>query len=203
MFELLLVLLIMIGAVLFVAVYGFPLACYIVQLWTGKNEGDAADDVHDTVNQLMNSTPNYILSEEFFEEMWDTVRTLINDQRYNQIYKLSRSNLGEPFLSRDINSSLPKVRMSVFCTDDNERQCLESALTTVITKYLGRSRYDTRVLKAWKKRADFNMDVLEVLYATNRKQQKMLDSEFASHSKKIIAMNTAVVDDTEDVDLFE
>ena len=197
MFELLFLVI----AVLFIARWGFPFICDIIQIWTGKPEDEVSDGVHDFVNKCANSTPNYILGGEFPEAMWSNVRTLIGEQRYNQICELSYSNNGEPFLSRDINSSLPKIRISVYCKDASERQQLESTLTTVITDYLKRSHYDTRVLKAWTKRADFNMDVFEVRYATNRSQQKILDAEFARRSKKIIAMNTTVVDDTEDVDL--
>lgn len=197
MFELLFLVI----AVLFIARWGFPFICDIIQTWTGKPEDEVSDGVHDFVNKCAKSTPNYILGAEFPVAMWSDVRTLIGEQRYNQICELSYSNKGEPFLSRDINSSLPKIRISVFCKDDSERQQLESTLTTVITDYLNRSHYDTRVLKAWTKRADFNMDVFEVRYATNRSQQKILDAEFARRSKKIIAMNTAVTDDTEDVDL--
>lgn len=147
-------------------------------------------------------SPNHIMSKDFFDEMWETYTTLAGEQQYNQILKLARSNKGESFLLRTKSSLSSIIRMSFYTADDNERHRLESALTTIVTKYLELSGYDTRILVAWKKRKDFDMDVLEVRYAINKEQQKNMDYEFANRSKKIIAKNAPVVDDTEEVDLF-
>lgn len=147
-------------------------------------------------------SPNYIMSKDFFDEMWETYTTLAGEQQYNQICKLACSNKGETFLARTKSSLSSIVRMSFYTADDNERHRLESALTTIVTKYLALSGYDTRILVAWKKRKDFDMDVLEVRYAINKEQQKKMDYEFESRSKKIIAKSAAVTDDTEEVDLF-
>lgn len=51
-------------------------------------------------------------------------------------------------------------------------------------------------------RNDLAMPVLRLHFALTREQQKNLDKELASLSKKIIAKNTSVIDDTEEVDLF-
>jgi len=57
-------LLFLIGAVLFVAVYGFPLPCYIVQCWTGCNEDKAADDVYDLVSKFVKGTANGLIWDD-------------------------------------------------------------------------------------------------------------------------------------------
>lgn len=147
-------------------------------------------------------TPNYIMSNDFLDEMWETYTALAGEQQYGQICKLACSNKGEAFLERTKSSLSSIVRMSFYTADDNERHRLESALTTIVTKYLALSGYDARILVAWKKRKDFDMDVLEVRYAINKEQQKKMDYEFESRNKKIIAKNAPVVDDTEEVDLF-
>lgn len=46
------------------------------------------------------------------------------------------------------------------------------------------------------------MPVLRLHFAITKEHQKNLNNAFANRSKKIIAKNTPVIDDTEEVDLF-
>ena len=91
---------------------------------------------------------------------------------------------------------------SVYYVDDNEKQRITSKLINDTKKHLKRYGCDTRILTEWRERSDLHMPVLFIYYAKTEAQKKILDIELAERRNKIVAINTAVVDDTEDVDLF-
>lgn len=94
------------------------------------------------------------------------------------------------------------IKVSVYYANDDEKQRLENLLTNILVVYLRMRHCDTRVFTDWTIRKDLAIPVLRLHFAITKEHQKNLNNAFANRSKKIIAKNTPVIDDTEEVDLF-
>lgn len=219
MFELLLMLSsIIIGLFLIVVIvvgcfYG---ASFCVGLLTdcdideaGKKVREFLDNLRGLVKKLWTkykdkkANNNFAFEKSLCAKCEADIRLLIDEQRYQQHCAIAASGVDPLVFTRpgdDFN--LWTIGNSVYYADDNERCRLESKLTHTAKELLGRYGYDTRVLKEWQVRDDLDMPVLVIYYAKTSKQKMILDDELASRSQKIVAKNTAVTDDTEDVDLF-
>ena len=188
-----------ITAVLVVVIACFYVTCHIVKIWTGCDTNEAVKKIHN----FMNGTANVDFTSDtgFTEEIWYNVKNIIGDVRFNQLVKLSNSNIGIPLLSFGYNSGLPYIAVSLYYADDSEKQRLESVLINVVKKYLHLSAYDTRLLVNWKRRYDLDMPFLEFRYAKNREQKAIMDYLQAGNCDEIITRNAEVLDDTEDDNL--
>lgn len=139
---------------------------------------------------------------ELSGEIDTIIQSVVGDTRFAELCKLEQPANREPLKTIDPHLGMTCIKVSVYYADTNEKQRLENLLTNVVVKYLSLSQCDTRVLVDWTMRNDLAMPVLRLHFALTREQQKNLDKELASLSKKIIAKNTSVIDDTEEVDLF-
>ena len=132
-----------------------------------------------------------ILDRGLIDEIWISVRLVLGEAQYNRLSRLAVT--GAQLLSVGYHSGLHCIWLSLFHTNDSEKQRLATILTNVIRQRLIPPEYDTRVLVDWTRRNDFDMDVLEIRYAKSEEQRKILDNVIARERNKIVAMNTAVV----------
>ncbi len=141
-------------------------------------------------------------STEVAKEIETNVKTVVGDTRYAELCKLAQSAIAEPLILMCRRLGMTCIKVSVYYADDNEKQRLESLLTNVVENYLRITHFDTRILSEWTMRPDLAMPVLLMHFALTKEQQKALNKELASRNAKIAAKNTAVIDDTEEVELY-
>lgn len=209
MFKLLLELILMVAGLFLVVVGSFCAACFCVGLLTGCDMDTAAEKVRKFGKNLWTKyKERKVNSPKFEKELLSaseySIRTLVGEQRYQQHCDIAESDI-DPLLiytGTGDDYNLSYIANSVYYVDDNEKQRITSKLTDVTKKHLKRYGCDTRILTEWRERPDLHMPVLLIYYAKTEAQKKILDIELAERRNKIVAMNTAVVDDTEAVDLF-
>lgn len=153
-----------------------------------------------TGSRPTNKGNDSILDCGLIDEIWASIRLVLGESRYNQLLQLAET--GTQLFSEGYHSGLHCIWLSLFHMNDSEKQRLATILTNAITQRLIPPEYDTRVKVDWTRRNDLDMAVLEIRYAKSKEQRKLLDNVIARERDKVVAMNTVVVDDTEDVDLF-
>lgn len=215
MVLLLLELIFIVAGFFLIVVGGFFAACFCVGLLTDCDMDEAAKKVRKSLDSFWDflkglwtkykdkkANNNPALEKALRSVCEADIRLLIGEERYQQHCAIAESGIDPLIFTRpgdDFN--LWSIGNSVYYADDNERCRLESKLTHSVKEWLERYGYDTRVLKEWRVRNDLHMPVLVIYYAKTSTQKKILDADFASRSQQIVAKNTAVTDDTEDVDL--
>lgn len=186
-------------AVFVLAIICYYGACHIIKLWTGCNNSEAEVKLHN----FFNGTIQYSFCNDvgFANTIWDNIRNVIGDKRYNQLVQLSQTAISTPLLSFGENSGLPYIAISIFYVDDNEKQILESVLTNVVTMYLKTYGFNKSILANWKRRYDLNMPYFEVRYAQTQEEKRILNIELQNNQQNILAINTEVMDDEDNEDL--
>lgn len=101
------------------------------------------------------------------------------------------------------NSGLPYIAIVVNYADDSEKRIIESVLNNLVKQYLQIYGYKARVLSDWKTRYDLNMPYLEIRYATNKEENRIMDIVFQNEQRKIIYQNSEITDDEDENDLEE
>ena len=190
------VLLFLFVATIFFAVKGYDIVLSCLMNWRGMSKLEAENTIHRWANRT--ARYDFTNDERFIRDMWFSVESVIGSQRFAQLLDLSNTiNL----YARGC-SGLSYVAICTFYTDDSEKRRLETSLSQVVKEWLEINEYDTRVLTYWRKRTDFDIPYLELCFAKNENQARILNNILALNRKKIIARNSDVIDDTEDVDLF-
>lgn len=217
MIELLFVLIILVLGVFFIVVGSFVAACFCVGLLTNCDMDTAAEKVRKFLGNLWTwgkerwteykdkkANDDPALEIKLHSGCEAGIRQLIGEQRYQDHYSIGASDIEPPliFARAGDNFNLSYIGNSVYYADENERQRIESKLTDVTKKWLKRFDCDTRVLTEWRVRDDLDMPVLFIYYAKTSKQKEILADELASRCQAVVTRNTAVIDDTEEVDLF-
>lgn len=144
----------------------------------------------------------FVHADEIADEISKEICKVVGKTRYEEFCRLAQSAIRESLIFKDRRLGMFCIKVSVYYADDNEKQRLESLLTNVLVSYLSICHCDTRVFTDWTMRNDLAMPVLRLHFAITKEQQESLNNAFASRSKKIIAKNAPVVDDTEEIDLF-
>lgn len=73
----------------------------------------------------------------------------------------------------------------------------------VVKQYLLVYKYDMSVLAVWKERYDLNMPILQIRYARNEEEKRVLEIGIRNQQQNITTSNSSPKDDTEDDDLDE
>lgn len=133
----------------------------------------------------------------------NNIRNIIGDKRFEQLCRLSQTTIEFPLLMFGYNSGLPYIAITVHYADDSEKRIIESVLNNLVKRYLQIYGYKTRVLTDWKTRYDLNMPYLEIRYATNKEENRIMDIAFRNEQRNIIHQNSEITDDEDENDLDE
>lgn len=101
-----------------------------------------------------------------------------------------------------IEGALPCIGISLYYLDDTEKRVLESIIVNIVKKYLQIYGYFTSVLVVWKERYDLNMPYLQIRYARNDEEKRILEIGI-KNQRQIISMQNSVVEDDSEDDLNE
>lgn len=210
MLVLLLELILLVLGIFLIVVGSFVAACFCVGLLTNCDMDTASEKIRNLGNEFWTkykdrkANNNPALEMELRTDCEAGIRQIVGEQQYQQHCVIAASDIDPLLISTRVGDdfNLSRIENSVYYADDNEKQRIESKLTDVAKKCLKRHGYDTRVLKEWRVRDDLHMPVLVIYYAKTSKQKKILDDELASRRQAVVTRNTAVIDDTEEVDLF-
>ena len=80
---------------------------------------------------------------------------------------------------------------------------MENIILNVVKQYLLVYKYDMSVLAVWKERYDLNMPILQIRYARNEEEKRVLEIGIRNQQQNITTSNSSPKDDTEDDDLDE
>lgn len=108
-----------------------------------------------------------------------------------------------PLLFFGEEGTLPFIAVSLYYLDDNEKKVLENIILNVVKQYLLVYKYDMSVLAVWKERYDLNMPILQIRYARNEEEKRVLEIGIRNQQQNITTSNSSPKDDTEDDDLDE
>lgn len=187
--------------ILLVAVFigGYYLVIHIIKMWTGCDNNEATTKLHNFVN----GKAQYKLDNDstFSNEIWNNVRNIIGEKRFNQLVNLSNTMIGAPLLYFNDSVKIPSINISLYFVDENEKQVLENILVNIVKKYLRMYGYSTDVFAQWLIRYDLNMPYIQINYARTAEEKETLRVCLHSYQKSILEQNRDLQDDTEDVDL--
>lgn len=180
-------------AICMLAYYG---VIKLIRTWTGCSSNEAVT----RLQRFVNGIPNYRLEEDagLQNEIWENVKKVIGDKRYQQLYALSTTAISTPLFFAGVEGILPFIAVSLYYQNDNEKRILENLIVNVVKKYLQIYGYDIDVLVVWKERYDLNMPILQIRYARNEEERKTLAIGIRNQQQIISMQNSAVTDDTED-----
>lgn len=180
---------------------GYYGVCHIIKLWTGCNSHEAGTKLHNFINGKFPIQFNNDIG--FSNDVWENVKNIIGDKRYEQLVKLSQTAIETPLLSFGENSGLPYISISLYYKDQNEKCLIENVLSNLVVKYLRIYGFNTQILVDWKVRYDLKMPFLEIRYARTPEEQNILTFCQRNTQQSIMAKNSAIIDDTEEDDLDE
>lgn len=179
----------------------YYLVIHIIKQWTGCDNAEAEQKLHN----FLNGKKLYSFNNDvgFQNDVWYNIHNIIGDKRFEQLCRLSQTTIDFPLLMFGYNSGLPYIAIAVNYADDSEKQIIESVLTNLVKQYLTIYGYKTRVLTDWKTRYDLNMPCLEIRYATNKEEGRIMDIVFRNEQRNIIYQNSEITDDEDENDLEE
>lgn len=179
----------------------FYLVIHIIKQWTGCDNAEAEQKLHN----FFNGKTHYLFNndEGFKNEVWNNIQSIIGEKRFEQLCRLSHTTIDIPLLMFGYNSGLPYIAIVVNYADDSEKRIIESVLNNLVKQYLQIYGYKARVLSDWKTRYDLNMPYLEIRYATNKEENRIMDIVFQNEQRKIIYQNSEITDDEDENDLEE
>lgn len=168
----------------------------LIKMWTGCNDNEAVAKLQ----RFVNGTPTYKFEEDIGlqNEIWENVKKIIGERRYQQLVSLSSTSISTPMFFSGVEGLLPFIAVSLYYADDNERRVLENIIVNVAKKYLQVYGYNTAILVVWKERYDLNMPFLRIQYARNEEESKILALGIRNQHQIISMQNTAVTDDVEE-----
>lgn len=192
---------ILFALVLVVGIGGFYLVVKIIKLWTGLTTQEAIAKIQ----AFFSGAPQHTLTTDcgFVEEIWGNVKNVIGESQFKQLQDLSKTQIMQPLLFFGEQSKLPFIGVSIYCTDDNQKQILEHILSNIVKKYLAIYGYSTEAITLWKMRNDLNMPVLIVRYARTPEELRILHILLQQQQANIVTKNSEIVDDTEEECLDE
>lgn len=178
-----------------IGIGGFYVAYHLIKIWTGCNSNEAVTRLHN----ILNGKVQYNFSNDigFENDVSINVRNVIGDKRYQQLMNIANTAISTPLLSFGENSGLPYIAISMYYSDENEKQILENVLTNLVRNYLKIYGFDLQMLVDWKMRYDLNMPILETRYARNNEEKRILEIGLQNNRQIEIMRNTVVTDDTE------
>lgn len=176
-----------------IAIGGYYAVCYVIKLWTNCDFNEAQNKLHAIINGNINL--DFENDSGFAEEVWQNVRNIIGEKRFQQLYKLSVSYIGTPLLSYGFNSGLPYIAVSLLDIEENEKKRIEAVLVNLTRTYLKKYGFDMRLLVDWKQRYDLDMPFLELRYAKTKEQRKIIDLVQSHNREEVIAKNSPVYDE--------
>lgn len=179
----------------------YYLTIYIIKRWTGCDNAEAEQKLHNFFNGKTQYSFNS--DDSFINAVWDNVRNIIGEKRFEQLRRLSQTTIDAPLLMFGYNSGLPYIAITVNYADDSEKRIIESVMTNLVKRYLQIYGCNTRVITDWKARYDLNMSYLEIRYATNKEEGRIMDIVFQNEQRKIIYQNSEITDDEDENDLEE
>lgn len=179
----------------------FYLVIHVIKQWTGCDNAEAEQKLHNFLNgRKLYSFNN---DEGFKNDVWNNIRSIIGNKRFEQLCRLSHTMIDVPLLMFGYNSGLPYIAITVNYVDDSEKRIIESILNNLVKQYLQIYGHKTRVLIDWKTRYDLNMPYLEMRYATNKEENRIMDIVLQNEQRNIICQNSEISDDEDENDLDE
>lgn len=175
----------------------FYLIIHIIKQWTGCDNAEAEQKIHNFFNGRTHYSFNS--DEGFINAVWDNISNIIGEKRFEQLRRLSQT--GVPLLAFGYNSGLPYIAITVNYADDSEQRIIESVMTNLVKRYLQIYGYNTRVITDWKTRYDLSFPYLEIRYATNKDEIRIMDIVFQNEQRNIIDLNRDITDDEDENEL--
>lgn len=179
----------------------FYMVCYGIKLWKGCNFEEAVTTLQNVVSGK--AAYDFTTDASFADEIWQNVRDIIGERRFQRLVALSNTSITTPLLVCGEKSGLPYIAVSVFYEDENERMVLEHVISNIVIRYLHISAFDMHICKEWKRREDLKMPYLEIRYARTPDEKRILSIMLAEKQKRITDMETDIIDETGDDDLYE
>lgn len=173
--------------------------CKLISIWTGTDMEEAQMRLHN----YLNGTVTYSISQDssLADTLWANIKNVIGDKRFAQLTKLANSNIGAPLLNFGVYGGLPCISVCVYTINQQEKQIIETVLTNVVKSYLVRYGFSDELLVEWRVRDDLQMPYILIRYATNKNEQKLLNSIIVEKGKHIINSNSTLLDDTSEDEL--
>ena len=186
---------------IFLSIVSFYVVVHIIKIWTGCNDKEAVAKLQ----RFINGKPLYKFEDDIGlqNDIWDNVRKIIGEKRVQQLVNLNSTMITNPLLFFGEEGALPFIAVSLYYLDDNEKKVLENIILNVIKQYLLVYKYDISVLAVWKERYDLNMPILQIRYARNGEEKRVLEIAIRNQQQNITTSNSFPKDDTEDDDLDE
>lgn len=176
----------------------YYLIIHLIKRWTGCDNTEAEQKLHNFVN---GKTPYSFKNDVAFQnDVEYNIQNIIGDKRFNQLCRLSQI---VPLLAFNYNSGLPYIAITVNYADDNEKRIIERVLVKLVQRYLQIHSCNTRVLTDWRTNKELSMPCLEIRYATNKEENRIMDNVLRSEQSNIILQNSAITDDEDENDLDE
>lgn len=183
------------------AIGGYYGICHIIKLYTGCDFEGAVKKLNNFVNgkalYTINNDPSFVTTIE------ENVRNIIGEKRYAQLIQLSQAAIGAPLLTFSSSDGMSCINICMYYKDENEKQVLETVLCNVVRTYLYNYGCCEKVLAEWRTRNELKMPYLQIKYAVNKSELNALQTELYRNAQKIVMQNSAVTDDTDEVDLDE
>ena len=172
----------------------------LIRMWTGCSNDEAVVKLQ----RFINGTPVYRIEEDIGLQnaIWENVKKVIGEKRYNQLVDLNSTAINPQLYFVGIEGALPCIGISLYYLDDTEKRVLESIIVNIVKKYLQIYGYFTSVLVVWKERYDLNMPYLQIRYARNDEEKRILEIGI-KNQRQIISMQNSVVEDDSEDDLNE
>jgi len=167
----------------------------IIKLFTGCSNEEAICKIR----RFFNGSATRKMEDDMglVNDLEETVRNVIGDERYEKLVALNNSSINEPLINYGFASGLPSINVGVYYEDENEKKVLQNLMENVVSKYLEIYGYDTRILPVWKERYDLKMPVLTLRYATNADEVHALEIGLRLEQQIISRANQPVIDDSE------
>lgn len=187
------------AAILILGAGSFYTACFIVKLWTGCTMEQAGRKIHNRINgKVVYSFPT---DAGFAEEVWENIRSIIGEVRFQELWKLSNTKIDRPLLCFGVKRCLPYIAISVYCNDNNEKCVIRNVVKNIVELYLNLYGYGIQTLTNWSFRYDLAMPVLYIYYFRNETEKRTFDKLLEYIQKKTKDKNNDIHDDTEGDDL--
>lgn len=186
---------------LIIGIAAFYIVCHLIKLWKGCSFEEAVT----TLQNLVSGKAAYDFTTDagFADEIWRNVKNVIGERRFQRLVALSNTAITTPLLVCGENSGLPYIAVSVFYEDENEKTVLENVISNIVIRYLRICAFDSRICTEWKRREDLKMPYFEIQYARTPDEKRILSLMLAEKQKRITDMETDIVDETGDDDLYE
>lgn len=184
-----------------IGVAAFYIVCHLIKLWKGCSFEEAVTTLQNLVSGK--AAYDFTTDASFADEIWQNVRDIIGERRFQRLVALSNTAITTPLLVCGENSGLPYIAVSIFYEDENEKMVLESVISNIVIHYLRICAFDTRICTEWKRREDLKMPYLEIRYARTPDEKRILSIVLAEKQKRVTDMETDIIDETGDDDLYE